>query len=196
MKNTIIAGMAIAVALCSFCNNVKAQDSDQQARPGTKKILVAYFSQTGNTRAGADQIRNATGGDIFEIQPVDPYTGDYQALVDQARKEIDSNYRPALKTTVEDIGSYDVIFVGSPNWWSTIAPPVAAFLTSYDLSGKTIAPFMTHGGGGLGHSVSDIKQLCPKSTVLEGLAINGSAAKTAQAQDDVTKWLGDIKIIE
>lgn len=194
MKKAIIAIVAVILALAGYCNSAAAQEAGQQAVPAKKKILVAYFSQTGNTREVADQIRNATGGDIFEILPAEPYTGDYQALVDQAQKEINAKYRPALKTKVEDIGSYDVIFVGSPNWWSTIAPPVASFLTSYDLSGKTIAPFVTHGGGGMAQCAEDVAALCPNSTVLQGLAVNGSAAKTAQEQ--VKKWLTDIKIIE
>jgi len=194
VKKAIIAGMALVLALAGYCNSVSAQETGQQAGTGKKKILVAYFSQTGNTREIANQIRNATGGDIFEILPAEPYTGDYQALVDKAQKEINAKYRPALKTKLEKIASYDVIFVGSPNWWSTIAPPVATFLTGYDLSGKTIAPFVTHGGGGMAQCADDVAALCPNSTVLQGLAVNGIAVKTAQEQ--VKKWLREIKVIE
>lgn len=194
MKKAFIALVAVILVLAGYGNCVRAQDAGQQAGPAKKKILVAYFSQTGNTRAVAEQIKTATGGDIFEILPAEPYTGDYQALVDQAQKEINAKYRPALKTKVDNIGSYDVIFVGSPNWWSTIAPPVATFLTSYDLSGKTIAPFVTHGGGGMAQCADDVAALCPNSTVLPGLAINGSAVKTAQEQ--VKKWLREIKVVE
>lgn len=173
---------------------ITSVDLHAQSPSTSKKILVAYFSHSGNTRVIAEQIKNATGGDIFEILPVKDYPSDHQAVVDQAKKEINSNYRPALKTKVENIESYDVIFIGSPNWWSTIAPPVATFLSSYDLKGKTVVPFMTHEGTRMGHSVSDIKKLCPESTVLEGLPIKGSYVK--KAQDDVTKWLREIKQIK
>jgi flavodoxin len=160
----------------------------------SKKILIVYFSHSGNTRVIAEQIQKATGGVIFEIQPVKDYPSDYNTVVDQAKKEINANYKPALKALVKNIETYDVIFIGSPNWWSTIAPPVATFLSSYNLEGKTIIPFMTHGGGGMGHSVSDIKKLCPKSIVLDGLPISGSYVR--RAQNDVENWLRKIKIIK
>jgi len=186
-----VAVIGVAMMIIMVITGVNLQ---AQTPPVSKKILVAYFSHSGNTRVIAEQIRNAAGADIFEIQPVKDYPDDYQAVVDQAKKEINSNYRPALKTKVENIGAYDVIFIGSPNWWSTVAPPVSTFLSSYNLSGKTIIPFMTHEGTAMGHSVSDIKKLCPKSTVLEGFPVRGSYVR--DAQDDVTKWLREIKIIK
>lgn len=163
-----------------------------QTLPQTKRILIVYFSHSGNTRELAQQIKNATGGDLFEIQPITPYPEDYDTVVIQAKREINSGYKPQLKTKVEKIESYEVIFVGSPNWWSTIAPPIATFLSSYDLSGKTIAPFITHEGSRMGHSVADIKKLCPNSTVLEGLPVRGKAVKSSQ--DVVVKWLREIEM--
>ncbi len=115
-------------------------------------------------------------------------------MLDQAKKEINDNYKPALKTKVKDIDKYDVIFVGSPCWWATIAPPVATFLSNYNLSGKTIIPFMTHEGSRMGHSENDIKALCPKSNVLKGLPIRGSQVK--QAEEDVMKWLEKIEMLK
>jgi flavodoxin len=172
----------------------KSTNLQSQTNLINKKILVVYFSHSGNTSVIAEQIRNATGGDIFEILPVKDYPEDYQTVVDQAKREINSNYKPALKTKVKNIESYDVIFVGSPNWWSTIAPPVATFLSSYNLEKKIVITFVTHEGSSMGHSVSDVKRFCPKSTVLEGLPIRGSYVK--RAQDDVMKWLREIKIIK
>lgn len=180
--------------LTLFALMTTSADLFSKTNSSAKKILVVYFSHSGNTRVMAEQIKKATGGDIFEIQPVKDYPKDYQSVVDQAKKEITSNYKPELKTKVKNIESYDVIFVGSPNWWSTIAPPVATFLSSYNLSGKTIVPFMTHGGGGMGHSVADIKKLCPKSTILEGLPVSGSSVK--KSEDKVVKWLRDIEIVK
>jgi flavodoxin len=160
----------------------------------TKKILVAYFSHSGNTREIANQIHKSVGGDIFEIQPVKPYPHDYDAVVQQARQELDSGYKPALKTKIENIKSYDLVFVGYPIWWGTIPAPVKTFLSEYNFSGKTILPFCTHEGSGLGRSVTDISKLCPKSTVLDGVGIRGSDVKTAQ--NKVSEWLGKIKITE
>ena len=150
-------------------------------------ILVVYFSRTGNTRKIANLIHQEVGGTIHEIRPKVPYPNSYDAVVDQAQKEIQAGYKPALQSTLDHIESYDTIFVGSPNWWSTIAPPVATFLSEYDLSGKTIVPFCTHGGGGLGRIGQDIAKLCPQSTILSSFEIYGSG--TGNAQAEVSAWL-------
>jgi len=165
-----------------------------QSASASKKILVVYFSHSGNTKEIANQIKELTGGDIFEIQPVKAYPSDYQVCVDQAKKEINANYKPALKTKLKSISSYDIIFVGSPCWWATMAPPVATFLSSYDFTGKTIVPFMTHEGSRMGRYASDIKKLCPKAKILEGLPVRGSNVK--EAKGDVNKWLREIKVIK
>jgi flavodoxin len=149
------------------------------------KVLVVYYSRSGNTREVANRIHQMVGGDIVEIEPVDPYPDDYNAVVKQANAELNAGYKPPLKAKVENIGSYDVIFLGSPNWWHTIAPPVQSFLSQSDLSGKIIAPFVTHGGGGSGRSVADIAALCRNSTILDALVVRGdNAGKKA-----ITEWL-------
>lgn len=155
--------------------------------------LSAYFSHSGNTRLIADQIHESVGGDIFEIVPADPYPRDYNEVVEQARKELGEDYRPPLKTHVENMDSYDLVFIGYPNWWGTVPRPVATFLSEYDLSGKTIAPFCTHGGGGIGRSVQEIRELCPQSTVLDGLAVRDGSVKIARTQ--VADWLRRIGIV-
>lgn len=159
---------------------------------GTKenKILVAYFSHSGNTRVIAQQIHASLGGDLFEIVPVDSYPRDYDAAVEQARKELSTAYKPKLKTKVQNMKSHTVVCVGYPCWWGTIPRPVATFLSEYDFSGETIAPFCTHEGSGLGRSVTDIRALCPHSTVLNGLAVRGGHVK--KAQNEVYGWLREI----
>ena len=149
--------------------------------------LIVYFSRTGNTRKIAHLIQQEVGGTVHEIRPKAPYPDPYDEVVDQAGKEIQAGYKPALQSTIDHIESYDTIFVGSPNWWSTIAPPVATFLSEYDLSGKTIVPFCTHGGGGLGRIGKDVAKLCPRSTILSSFEIYGSG--TGNAQADVSAWL-------
>ena len=122
-------------------------DSQAQTAPGSqKKMLVAYFSHTGNTRAIARQIQVATGADVFEIVPANPYPESYGDVLARGRQELKDDLRPELKSAVPDIASYDVVFVGSPNWFNTVVPPVMTFLSARDFSGKTIVPFVTHGG--------------------------------------------------
>lgn len=150
-------------------------------------ILIAYYSRSGNTRKIAELIHDEVGGTIFEIQPEEPYPADYDLALAQAKKEIQARYRPALKSKIEGIEAYDTIIIGSPNWWSTIAPPVAAFLSEYDLSGKTIVPFCTHGGGGQANVLKGIAGLCSGSTVLTGFDIYGDGG--SGAKDDVSAWL-------
>ena len=157
---------------------------------GGAKALVVYYSRSGNTRAVAEAIHAAVGGDIVELQPVTPYPEAYRATTDQAKQELASGYKPPLKNRIGHIEAYDVVFVGSPNWWGTVAGPVRTFLSEYDLAGKRIAPFITHEGSALGRSVADIKTFCPKAVVLDGLAVRGSRA--ASAQGEVAAWLRKI----
>lgn len=154
---------------------------------GGQKMLVVYYSRSGNTRVVAEKLHTALGGDIVELQTVHPYPEEYRATTDQAQKELKANYFPPLKTSVDDIGPYDVILVGSPSWWGTFASPVRGFLAGHDFSGKKLAPFITHEGSGLGKSVSDLRTLCPGATILEGLAVRG--ARVQNSQTEIDQWL-------
>ena len=191
---TLVTIAAYALILCVGCSKEEGKKLKETTTMNQKKILIAYFSRTGNTRKMAQQIQKATGGDIFEIVPLKPYPVAYQEVVDQARKEVKANFKPELKNKIDDIGKYDIIFVGSPNWCSTIAPPVATFLAGYDLKGKTVIPFVTHGGGGMANCEADVKKLCPKSNLLKGLAVSGRLVKNAD--DKVDQWLREIEIIK
>ena len=165
-----------------------------QTTQSPKKILVAYFSHSGNTRAVANVICKMTDAEIFEIKTVKPYPEDYNTVVNIARKELDTDFRPALKSYVKDIRQYDIIFIGYPNWWTTYPQAVKVFLSKHDLSDKVIIPFCTHEGSGLGRSVEDLKKLCQKSTISQGIAIRGSNAR--RADDDIETWLKKLKIIK
>ncbi len=186
MKPTIISAglMILALLHCLTPSLASAQTVEK------KKALVAYFSKTGNTRTVALVIKENTNADIFEIEPVVAYPADYNETVNIARKERDSNARPAVKNKVENMDAYDVIFVGYPNWWGTFPMAVFTFLESYDFSGKTIIPFVTHEGSGLGSSVSDIEELCPNAKLLQGLAIRGRDAASAETR--VPAWLKEL----
>ncbi len=158
------------------------ESSDARTAPDAKKMLVVYFSHSGNTRAVAEQIARTTGADLFEIVPQKAYPTEYRAVVDQAKQEVNAGHRPALKNDLPEAEKYDVIFVGSPCWWYTIAPPVATFLASHDFTGKTLVPFMTHEGSRMGHSEEDIRRLCPGAKVLDGVPIRGSSAAHADRE--------------
>ena len=155
----------------------------QTGKDGRANVLTIYYSYSGNTRKITDEIHRTVGGDIVEIQPLEPYPDNYNAVVEQAKRELSSGCKPELKTAAGDLSSYDRLFVGSPNWWHTIAPPVITFLSEADLSEKTIIPFVTHGGGGLGRSAADIAALCPKAKILESLVVFGGDVPSAK------RWL-------
>ncbi len=180
MKKTIMACSAAVMAAFSC-------PAAEPVAITPEKTLVVYYSWGGNTRAAAEQIHKLTGGTLLEIKPVTPYPTAYQACVDQAKKEIAEEFRPEISTKVEDIAKYDVIFVGSPNWWGTMAPPVATFLTRTDLAGKTVIPFFTHGGGGMQRCEADVKKLCGKSNVLKGATFSG--IRVRKSAEEVEKFV-------
>ncbi|MBF0474721.1 MAG: NAD(P)H-dependent oxidoreductase [Deltaproteobacteria bacterium] len=187
-----VAGLLVGVTAPMFSHPSTTRAAETVT--GGKKMLITYYSRTGNTREVANQIHQRVGGEIIELQTVNPYPEDYEELKKQAMQELKSGFKPELKIKVKEIGSYDVIFVGTPIWWGTMAAPVKSFLSRYDLSGKTIAPFITHAGSGLGQSVSDMAALCPHSRILDGLAVWGN--RVHNAQENVSDWLHKINIYE
>ncbi len=173
---------------------ISAPAAHAQAPAPAPKVLVVYFSFTGNTAVIAHMIQEASGADIFEIIPVEPYPTTAAAVEDQAKRELNADFRPAIKSNGPDLAGYDTIFIGSPNWWSTIAPPVMTFLEAHDFTGKTIVPFITHEGSRMGKSVQDVKRLCPGATVLNGQHFRGHQVK--DAKEDVRRWLSDIQLLK
>lgn len=150
-------------------------------------VLIAYFSWGGNTRGIAEEIQAQTGADLFEIQLVEPYSTDYNTVLEQAQQDQNAQARPELSTHVEDMEQYDTILLGYPNWWASIPMPVASFLEEYDFTGKTIVPFCSHGGGRFGQSLTAITKLVPEAVLGEGLAISYSGG--SGMPDDVAAWL-------
>ena len=181
-----VTGNQTGVLLLDYLIGAMKRAGKLPAHPAALKTIVT----TEMARAVAEAIHAAVGGDIVELQPVTPYPEAYRATTDQAKQELASGYKPPLKNRIGHIEAYDVVFVGSPNWWGTVAGPVRTFLSEYDLAGKRIAPFITHEGSALGRSVADIKTFCPKAVVLDGLAVRGSRA--ASAQGEVAAWLRKI----
>jgi len=183
--------IAITALVFVFASTLFQLNLAAEGKKMNKKILIAYYSRTGNTREIANQIHKIVGGEIFELVPVTPYPSNYNACVNQAKQELKSGYKAPLKSKI-DVKNYDIILIGYPIWWGTFPAPVRTFLNENDFSGKTIAPFCTHGGSGLSRSVSDISNLCPKATLLEGFEVPGSSVGTAQ--NKVSDWLKRIKI--
>jgi Flavodoxins len=165
------------------------------------KTLIAYYSRrgqnyvgnaivnlsVGNTEVVAKKIQSLTGGDLFEIDTVKAYPVDYTETTRIAMDEKRQNTRPELTETVNNMDNYERIYLGYPNWWSTFPMAVFTFLESYNLAGKTIIPFCTHEGSGLGTSERDIKKLCPDSKLLPGIAIRGS--RVNMADNEIKNWL-------
>ena len=151
-----------------------------------KKVLVAYYSHSGNTRAVAEKIKEITGGDLFEIKTSHEYPKNYTDIINQAKDEKEKDFMPELTERV-DISAYDTIFIGSPVWWYTFASPVRTFLSENDFSGKTIMPFCTHGGGGASMTYSDIARLCPNSDVKAGFDSYENNAK----ESDIQNWINN-----
>ena len=157
------------------------------------KILVAYFSATGTTKGVAEHIANGLNADIYEIVPEDPYTdADLNYNDNNSRTTIemnDPNARPAISGSVENMEQYDIIFVGYPIWWGEAPRIVSTFMESYDFSGKTIVPFCTSGGSGIGSSASNLERLTSGATWLDGRRLNGS-----DSQDTVMEWVNSLDL--
>lgn len=153
------------------------------AKEGEKKMkcAVMYFSWSGNTRFAAETISKKAGADLFEIKAETPYSDDFQKCCDEAKPECYGKTLRAIKPIEGlDLAKYDLVFVGTPNWWGTMAPPVRTWVTQVKdaLKGKTVCLFQTHGGGGMQSLGRDFAALLPESTVLEPKAFSGSSIKS------------------
>ena len=171
-----------------------AGTSDENQTDTAQNALVVYFSWSGNTESVAQAIQAQTDADIFEIVPQQPYSDDYDAVVDLAQQEQQEDTRPAIADSIENIAQYDVIYVGFPNWWGDMPMILYTFFDSYDLSGKTIAPFCTSGGSGLSNTVNAIKSLEPDATVTDGLHIGSASA--SNPDNAVGEWLREIGLLQ
>lgn len=151
-----------------------AQDKESAMEELDKEnVLIIYLTRTENTAAVAEIIEDETGGTLVELKLETPYPEDYDEIVAQVDRENEDGYLPPLETEIENIDEYGTLFVGFPTWDMQLPPPMKSFLTEYDLSGKTVIPFNTNGGYGLGSSIQQIERLCPDSNILEAFSIKG-----------------------
>lgn len=140
----------------------------------------------GNTEIAAEFIKNAVGGDLFEVQTVKEYAKDYYACIDEAKRELRARARPPIKAFPEDIDRYGNIFIGYPNWWGTMPMAMFTLLEHFDWAGRKIIPFCTNEGSGMGSSERDLAKACPGATIARGLSIHG--AETLQSEKKIADW--------
>ena len=155
---------------------------------------MVYFSWSGNTENVANSIKDQIGSDIFEIVPQTSYSDDYDTVVDLAREEQRTDARPEISGSIDNIAQYDVIYVGYPNWWGDMPMILYTFFDTYDLSGKTVVPFVTSGGSGFSDTISTIRRLESGASVLEGLSLIRSLA--SDPGSDVADWLTGLGLVK
>jgi flavodoxin len=184
-RTMLASAAAVAMAGTEAC----AQPGPA-AKNASSKTLVAYFSRSGNTRVIAGTIQRALGADLFEIKPARAYPEDYEEAVAQATRERDSGFEPPLAERVTNIAAYDEIYLGLPIWGETAPPVIRSFLKAHDLRGKTIRPFITHGGYGLGNSPSVLARHAPDARFEKPLVME--ADQERRTMTTVKDWLGQI----
>lgn len=198
MKKAILVSIITCLCFTWSCSNA------QPVSPG--EILIVYLSRTNNTKAIAEIIHRHVGGTVVALELGKPYPTNYAATVEQVVRENESGYLPPLKTKIENISNYNVVLLGFPTWGMKLPPPMKTFFSTYNLNGKTVIPFNTNGGYGIGSSFDTVKQLCPNSRVLEGFVMRGGVErdgeflvikgeKAKQAETSVKKWLTEIDIL-
>lgn len=180
-------GHNVLIAYFTWAENTHVDDPSSVDPDASTSASVL---PPGNTAKLAGWIQERTGGDLFSIRVMEPYSSDYDECLDRAAEEKQSRARPALTDAVPDMAQYDVIFLGYPNWWYTLPMPVLTFLESYDFSGKTVIPFCAHGTGGLAESVDDLRAALPDSATV-GRPIGVYRPDVEGAQPRIDAWLAD-----
>jgi len=198
MKNTIVLSLALTLGFGTGC----------LAQPfPPEKILIVYLSRTNNTKAIAEIIQRNVDGKLVALELVTPYPADYRATVHQVVQENESGFLPPLKTKIDNLQNYDIVFIGFPTWDMKMPPPMKSFLHQYNLSGKTVVPFNTNAGYGAGSGFQTVKELCPNSKILDGFEMKAGAERDGQylvikdekakeAESQVKKWLQKIKLLK
>lgn len=193
----------LALYMSSGCSRAQNPTTEKEASLKDKKVLIVYLSRTKNTKAVAEMIHTKVGGDLVALELVKPYPENYPATVQQVVDENASGFLPPLKTKIDSMAKYDVVFVGFPTWDMKMPPPVKSFLKQYDLSGKTVVPFNTNAGYGVGSGFETVRQLCLNSKILEGYSTKGGIErdgilfvmegdKEKQVEYEVQNWLKKI----
>jgi len=207
-RTTILSLIVFAtIGLLSGLAWAQQRPAEGRRLQGEKNILIVYLSRTNNTKAIAEMIQQKVGGRLVGLELETPYPADYHTTVQQVVRENETGYLPPLRTKIEHIEEYDVVFLGFPTWDMQLPPPVKSFLHRYDLKGKTVIPFNTNGGYGPGSTFQTVRELCPKSTILEGFSIRGGSerdgeylvikgARAEEARKKISNWLAEIGMLK
>jgi len=209
MKRIAVLLLTISTLLSLASVSSRAQQSRPNSLrvPTEKNTLIVYLSRTNNTKAIAEIIHQKVGGTLVALELETAYPADYRATVQQVVRENESGYLPPLKTKIEHIDQYDFVFLGFPTWGMQLPPPVKSFLRQYNLKGKTVIPFNTNGGYGVGSSFETVRELCPQSTILQGFSTRGGSeidghnlvikdARAEEASKEVENWLRTIGMLK
>jgi flavodoxin len=181
--------VAAAVAALPLSGALGNDGGSASVRMTSSRVLIAYFSRSGNTRVVAGLLQRAFKADMFEIRPANPYPEEYLATVEQARHERDSHFEPALAARVSDLGLYATVYLGFPVWGETAPPVVCSFLATHDLAGKTLRPFVTHGGYGLSNSLSVLASHAPRARISSPFVME--ADQDRRTMNLVNDWLDE-----
>jgi flavodoxin len=181
------SAVPLAAAMGSAADRARAQSTGSR-RPD----LVAYFSRTGNTALVARKIAFRRQAEIFEIRPAEAYPEDYEETVAQAERERQAGYEPPLAARVPDVAGYDIVFLGFPVWGMTAPPVIRSFLSRHGFAGKTIVPFITHGGYGVGSSLDVIARHASDAQIVEGFSMEGEQER--RVVEHITAWLSDLRL--
>ena len=186
MLNHLLSGILSSV-LVGLALSRPAVAVAAETEAGPTRVAIVFFSQSGNTRQMAEMIRAQTGGEWIELVPQDAYSQNYREVVARGKRELDGKIKPVLKDgKVPSIEKYDIVFIGSPNWFNTYATPLATFLAGNAFKGKVVIPFCTYGSKA-GNTMADIVQACPGAVAKDGLGLRGKDVKENAAK--VTQWL-------
>jgi len=209
MKRIAVLLLTILTVLCLASGASRAQQpaANSQRVPTEKNILIVYLSRTNNTKAIAEIIHQKVGGTLVALELETPYPADDRATVQQVVRENETGYLPPLKTKIERVDQYDFVFLGFPTWGMQLPPPVKSFLHEYNWKGKTVIPFNTNGGYGVGSSFETVKELCPRSIILQGFTTRGGSeidghnlvikdARAEEASNEVQSWLKTIGMLK
>lgn len=203
----LLVAFFLLVTSCSLSEKNIIVKNDTLTTIQPNKVLIVYLSRTNNTKAIAEIIQSNMGGKLVALELENPYPENYQAIVAQVAKENETGYLPPLKTKIDSLENYDVVFVGFPTWGMKLPPPMKSFLRQYDLKGKTVIPFNTNAGYGIGSSFETVKELCPNSKLLEGFEMKGGIErdgvllaikdeKRKEAESKVKQWLQKIGLVK
>jgi flavodoxin len=175
-----------------------ADDEKSEMMMSENRSLIAYFSRTGSTRAMARIIHLNVTAALHEIRTAEPYPLDYQEAVEQARRELETGTLPQLQARIGDMDEYKVIFLGFPVWWETMPMPVVSFLEVHDMRGKTIVPFCTHEGSGMGKIETELADLCAGAEIFKGLALRGDGTdeiESVRGRKAIAAWLESLGLL-